>query len=95
MLDRTQRLSRKNGVWPLQSQASARRNSGPDRERDATLDIYDLKGVVEELFEQLGIRGVQWQRNESAGPLYVEVRDGADWQASRRRNGTIEPDHSA
>jgi phenylalanyl-tRNA synthetase beta chain len=41
-------------------------------ERDAELDIYDLKGIVEELFEQLGIRGVQWQRNESAGPLFLE-----------------------
>ena len=44
--------------------------SGSDR--DATLEIYDLKGIIEELFEQIGIRGVQWQRNESAGPLYVE-----------------------
>ena len=41
-------------------------------ERDASLDIYDLKGVIETLLEQLGIRGVQWQRDESAGPLYIE-----------------------
>jgi phenylalanyl-tRNA synthetase beta chain len=44
--------------------------SGSDR--DAKLDIYDLKGVIEELFEALGIRGVQWQRNEHGGPLYLE-----------------------
>jgi phenylalanyl-tRNA synthetase beta chain len=41
-------------------------------ERDAKLDLYDLKGAVEKLFEQLGIRGVQWQRNEHPGPLYLE-----------------------
>jgi phenylalanyl-tRNA synthetase beta chain len=41
-------------------------------ERDAKLDIYDLKGIVEELFEQLGVNGVQWQRNEHASPLYLE-----------------------
>ena len=41
-------------------------------ERDANADIYDLKGLIEELFEQLGIRGVQWLRNEHAGPLYLE-----------------------
>ena len=41
-------------------------------ERDAKLDLYDLKGIVEELFEQLGVRGVQWQRNETTGALFVE-----------------------
>jgi phenylalanyl-tRNA synthetase beta chain len=33
-------------------------------EREAKLDIYDLKGTLEELFEQLGVRGVQWVRPE-------------------------------
>jgi phenylalanyl-tRNA synthetase beta chain len=41
-------------------------------ERDAKCDIYDLKGVVEELFEQLGIRGVQWTRQAEATALYLE-----------------------
>jgi phenylalanyl-tRNA synthetase beta chain len=41
-------------------------------ERGAKLDIYDLKGLVEALFEHLGVRGVQWQRNEHGGPLYLE-----------------------
>ncbi len=41
-------------------------------EREAKLDIFDLKGVVEELLAQLGVRGVQWQRNESTSPLYLE-----------------------
>ena len=44
--------------------------SGTDR--DAKLDIYDLKGVLEEVLAKLGIRGVQWQRNEHGGPLYLE-----------------------
>jgi phenylalanyl-tRNA synthetase beta chain len=41
-------------------------------ERNAKLDIFDLKGLLEELFEQLGVRGVQWQRNEAASALYLE-----------------------
>ena len=41
-------------------------------DRDAKFNIYDLKGVVEELLEQLGIRGVQWQRNETTGALFLE-----------------------
>lgn len=41
-------------------------------ERDAKLDLYDLKGLVEELFHQLGIRGVQWQRSEAQSALYLE-----------------------
>jgi phenylalanyl-tRNA synthetase beta chain len=45
-------------------------------EREAKLDIHDLKGIIEELFEQLGVRGVQWARNEapaqSASALYLE-----------------------
>ena len=42
------------------------------QERDAKLDIFDLKGVVEELFEQVGIRGVQWQRNDVSSALFLE-----------------------
>lgn len=41
-------------------------------ERDAKLDLLDLKGVLEELLTQLGVRGVQWQRNETLSPLYLE-----------------------
>ena len=41
-------------------------------EREASVDIYDLKGVVEQLFDQLGIRGVQWQRRETAAGLYID-----------------------
>ena len=41
-------------------------------EREARLDFHDLKGVVEELFEQLGLRGVQWTRNEQPESLYLE-----------------------
>jgi phenylalanyl-tRNA synthetase beta chain len=41
-------------------------------ERDAKLDIFDLKGVVEELLSQLGVRGVQWQPNSDASSLYLE-----------------------
>jgi phenylalanyl-tRNA synthetase beta chain len=41
-------------------------------EREAKLDLFDLKGVIEEWFAELGIRGVQWQRNETTSPLYLE-----------------------
>jgi phenylalanyl-tRNA synthetase beta chain len=51
-------------------------NRSPDfwsgAERNAKLDIYDLKGVLEELFEQIGTRGAQWVRNEPSPALYVE-----------------------
>ncbi|HUS34492.1 MAG TPA: phenylalanine--tRNA ligase subunit beta, partial [Verrucomicrobiae bacterium] len=41
-------------------------------ERDAKLDAYDLKGIVEVLFERLGLRGLQWTRaSEPKGP-YIE-----------------------
>jgi hypothetical protein len=38
-------------------------------ERDAKYDIYDLKGALEEFFEQFGLRGVTWTRREPAGLL--------------------------
>ncbi len=41
-------------------------------QRDAKCDIYDMKGMVEELFEQLGVRGVQWNRNAESTALYLE-----------------------
>jgi phenylalanyl-tRNA synthetase beta chain len=44
--------------------------SGEDRE--AKCDSYDLKGIIEELFEQLGVRGVQWNRNAESNTLYLE-----------------------
>lgn len=44
--------------------------SGPERE--AITDLYDLKGIVEELLESVGIRGVTYQRRPSPTQLYVE-----------------------
>jgi phenylalanyl-tRNA synthetase beta chain len=44
--------------------------SGADR--DAKADIYDLKGIIEMLLEKLGIRGVNFTRNESASAPYIE-----------------------
>ncbi|HTA29191.1 MAG TPA: phenylalanine--tRNA ligase subunit beta, partial [Candidatus Cybelea sp.] len=41
-------------------------------ERDVKYDIYDLKGVVEEFFEQFGLRGVGWARRETPGVLFLE-----------------------
>ena len=44
--------------------------SGEDRE--AKFDLYDLKGVLEEFFEQFGIRGISFARRESPTSLFVE-----------------------
>jgi phenylalanyl-tRNA synthetase beta chain len=41
-------------------------------ERDVKYDIYDLKGTVEEFFEQFGLRGVSWTRREPPGALFLE-----------------------
>lgn len=57
---------------------------GPDRE--AKVDIFDLKGVVEELLDHLGIRGVTYQRRSSPTGLYVE---SADVQLGKFRLGEI------
>jgi phenylalanyl-tRNA synthetase beta chain len=44
--------------------------SGP--ERDAKLDIYDLKGILEEFFEQFGLRGFSFVRGEQGARFYLE-----------------------
>jgi phenylalanyl-tRNA synthetase beta chain len=41
-------------------------------ERDAKFDAYDLKGIVEVLFERLGLRGLQWTRATGPQGLYIE-----------------------
>jgi len=44
--------------------------SGADR--DAKADVYDLKGLVEELIERLGLRGVAYARRPESTPLMLE-----------------------
>ncbi|MDB6018880.1 MAG: pheT [Pedosphaera sp.] len=44
--------------------------SGNDRE--ATCDIYDLKGFLEEFLEQFGVRGVTYTRRPDSTALYLE-----------------------
>jgi phenylalanyl-tRNA synthetase beta chain len=44
--------------------------TGDDRE--ARVDIYDLKGVLERLFEEIGVRGVQWVRADQPQAPYLE-----------------------
>ncbi len=44
--------------------------SGADR--DAKYDVYDLKGALEEFFEQFGLGGVTWARRERPGPFFLE-----------------------
>jgi phenylalanyl-tRNA synthetase beta chain len=41
-------------------------------EREARLDLHDLKGVLEELLDRLRIRGVQWTRAETPQAPYLE-----------------------
>jgi phenylalanyl-tRNA synthetase beta chain len=41
-------------------------------ERDAKFDIYDLKGLLEEFFEQFGVRGITYNRRPEATGLFLE-----------------------
>jgi len=41
-------------------------------ERDAKFDIYDLKGVIEEFFEQYGLRGMTYNRRPESTALFLE-----------------------
>ncbi len=42
-------------------------------ERDARLDLSDLKGVIEEFFEHAGLRGVSFVRRTESSDLFVEA----------------------
>jgi len=44
--------------------------SGDDRE--ARFDIYDLKGLLEEFFEQFGVRGQNYARRSDSTALFLE-----------------------
>ena len=44
--------------------------SGDDR--NAKMDVFDLKGLIEEFFEQFGIRGFSFSRAAEPAGLYVE-----------------------
>lgn len=41
-------------------------------ERDALLDVFDLKGIVEEFLESQGIRGIGWLNRAEPTPLFIE-----------------------
>ncbi len=41
-------------------------------ERDAKLDIFDLKGLLEEFLEQFGLRGISFVRRSESTALYLE-----------------------
>jgi phenylalanyl-tRNA synthetase beta chain len=41
-------------------------------ERDSKIDLFDLKGIVETLFEHLGLRGLVWTRAAAPEGLFVE-----------------------
>jgi phenylalanyl-tRNA synthetase beta chain len=44
--------------------------SGDDR--DAKLDVFDLKGLLEEFLEQFGLRGLAYQRRPEPKGLFIE-----------------------
>jgi len=44
--------------------------SGPDR--DARFDAYDLKGLLEDFFDQFGLRGITFSRPPENPPLFLE-----------------------
>jgi phenylalanyl-tRNA synthetase beta chain len=41
-------------------------------ERDAKFDIHDLKGLLEEFFEQFGLRGMTFNRRAESTALFLE-----------------------
>lgn len=41
-------------------------------ERDARKDVYDLKGLVEEFFDQFGLKGANYARREATTALFLE-----------------------
>src|ERR1700754_1291373 len=41
-------------------------------EREAKFDAMDLKGIVEDLLEHFGLRGVQFTKNAESTPLFLE-----------------------
>src|ERR1043166_5147891 len=41
-------------------------------EREATLDAYDLKGILEEFFEQFGARGLTYSRRGESTSFFLE-----------------------
>ena len=41
-------------------------------ERGALCDFYDLKGILEELLESLGLRGLQWGRDDASSEWWCE-----------------------
>src|SRR5207248_772445 len=40
--------------------------------RDARFDVFDLKGLLEEFFEQFGVRGVNYVRRPESTALFLE-----------------------
>ena len=41
-------------------------------ERDAKMDVFDIKGIVEEFLEQFGLRGVTFQKQGAPTALFIE-----------------------
>jgi phenylalanyl-tRNA synthetase beta chain len=41
-------------------------------EREAKLDVYDLKGAIEEFFDQFGLRGMTYNRRAESTALFLE-----------------------
>lgn len=41
-------------------------------ERDAAVDVFDLKGLVEEFLEQFGLRGIAYTRRPEPTALFIE-----------------------
>jgi phenylalanyl-tRNA synthetase beta chain len=41
-------------------------------ERDAKFDVFDLKGLLDEFFEQFGLRGLAYTRRADPTPLFLE-----------------------
>ena len=44
-------------------------------DRESAFDLHDLKGLLEEFLEQLGLRAIAYQRRDNPPPLFIECAD--------------------
>jgi phenylalanyl-tRNA synthetase beta chain len=60
--------------WRVAIALTGARNPGfwAGAERDAKCDLFDLKGIVEELIEALGLRGVSYAQRAESSALFLE-----------------------
>jgi phenylalanyl-tRNA synthetase beta chain len=60
-------------------------------DRDAKFDLYDLKGLLEEFFEQFGIRGLSYRGRSASTSLFLESAEVVTGQQVLGEFGQVLP----